>query len=146
MSKFAKSFRNFFGYDVTEEEGEPREEELYEEEPELEPVAAREERRRERRSSKVVDFPGKSTAHAKIIVYRPVSYEDNRSLVDNLKSNKPIILNMDSIDNATAQRILDFMYGACIALGGDLKKISNRIFAVVPADYELIGNSDGIRE
>ena len=144
MSKVASKLRNWFGFDVVEDE-EIEEIEL-EEEQELQPIAAREEKRRERRSQgKVVDLPI-SGGRSKLIVYRPVSYEDTMSIIDNLKSRKPIILNMENIEIDIAQRILDFMSGACSAMGGDIRKISAKIFAVVPADYEIVGNSDGFKE
>lgn len=144
MSKVTTKLKNWLGIDfVDDDAAEP--EELYEEEQELEPIPAREERRRERGRSKVVDLP-MPAARSKLIVYRPESYEDTMSIIGSLKSRKPIILNMESIDIAIAQRILDFMSGAVSAMGGDIRKISNKIFAVVPADYEIVGNSDGIRE
>ncbi|MBR0135547.1 MAG: cell division protein SepF [Clostridia bacterium] len=143
MSKVASKLRNWFGFDVVDEEIDDVE---IEEEQELEPIAAREEKRRERGSrGKVVDLPV-SSARSKLIVYRPVSYEDTMSIIDNLKSRKPIILNMENIEIDVAQRILDFMSGACSAMGGDIRKVSAKIFAVVPADYEIVGNSDGFKE
>ncbi|MBR4658582.1 MAG: cell division protein SepF [Clostridia bacterium] len=144
MSKVASKLRNWFGFDVVEDE-EIEDVEL-EEEQELQPITAREEKRRERKNpGKVVDLPI-SGNRSKLIVYRPVSYEDTMSIIDNLKSRKPIILNMENIEIEVAQRILDFMSGACSAMGGDIRKISAKIFAVVPADYEIVGNSDGFKE
>ena len=143
MSNVASKLRNWFGFDVVEEE--ELEDAVLEEEQELEPIAAREEKRRERTRGKIVEMPGSST-RSKLIVYRPVSYEDTMSIVDNLKSRKPIILNLENIEIDVAQRILDFMSGACSAMGGDIRKISAKIFAIVPADYEIIGNSDGFKE
>lgn len=146
MSKFATKIKNWIGFDVVDEEENSGAPEVEEEVQELEPIAAREEKRRERRPvNKVVEFPAQS-ARSKMIIYRPVSYEDTMSIIGNLKSRKPIILNMENIDIDVAQRILDFMSGACSAMGGDIRKISAKIFAVVPADYEIVGNSDGYKE
>ncbi|MBQ1892878.1 MAG: cell division protein SepF [Clostridia bacterium] len=143
MSKVAAKLRNWLGFDIVEDEESEAVE--FEEEQELKPIAPREEKRKERSRGKVVDLPV-SSAHSKLIVYRPVSYEDTMSIIGNLKSRKPIILNMESIDIEVAQRILDFMSGACSAMGGDIRKVSAKIFAVVPADYEIVGNSDGFKE
>lgn len=144
MSKVAAKLKNWLGFDLVEEDSDVRDEVV--EEQVLEPMPTKEEKRRERKTPpKVVEFPSQS-AHSKIIIYRPVSYEDTMSIIGNLRSRKPIILNMENIDVDVAQRILDFMSGACTALGGDIRKISSKIFAVVPADYEIIGNSDGYKE
>ena len=51
-----------------------------------------------------------------------------------------------STEVETAQRILDFMSGACYAVDGRLYKVSARIFLVAPANYDIIGSSDGFRE
>ena len=147
MSIAAAKLRNWLGLDIVEEDEESRDEPIVEEQ-ELETIARREEKRRERErrpQSKVVEFPSASS-QSKIIIYRPVSYEDTMSIIGNLKSRKPIILNMENIDIDVAQRILDFMSGACSAMGGDIRKISAKIFAVVPADYEIVGNSDGYKQ
>ncbi|MBO4305545.1 MAG: cell division protein SepF [Clostridia bacterium] len=144
MSKVATKIRNWLGFDVVDDE--EIDDIEFEEEQELETIATREEKRRERKSQgKVVDLPISSN-RSKLIVYRPVSYEDTMSIIDNLKSRKPIILNMENIEIDVAQRILDFMSGACSAMGGDIRKVSAKIFAVVPADYEIVGNSDGFKE
>ncbi len=146
MSKVATKLRNWLGLDYEDVDDEFVDEEP-EIEQELEPIAPREERRRERGGrGKVVEMPVQQTNHNKLIVYRPVSFDDTQSIIDNLRSRKPLILNMESIEIDLAQRILDFMCGACSAMGGDICKISAKIFAVVPADYEIVGNSDGFKE
>lgn len=146
MSKVASKLRNWFGLDIEETEDEFYDEDR-EPEQDLEPFEPREEKRRERGGrGKVVDLPVQQSNHNKLIVYRPVSYDDNMIIIENLRSRKPIILNMESIEVPVAQRILDFMTGACMAMGGDIRKISAKIFAVVPADYEIVGNSDGFKE
>ncbi len=133
MSKVAAKIRNWLGFDVVDDE-------------EIDDIEFEEEQELERKSQgKVVDLPISSN-RSKLIVYRPVSYEDTMSIIDNLKSRKPIILNMENIEIDVAQRILDFMSGACSAMGGDIRKVSAKIFAVVPADYEIVGNSDGFKE
>ena len=72
--------------------------------------------------------------------------EHAQNIIDNLKARKPVIVNMEQIEVETAQRILDFMSGACYAVDGRLYKVSARIFLVAPANYDIIGSSDGFRE
>ena len=64
----------------------------------------------------------------KMVVFHPVVYDDAQSIADNLKSSKPIIVNMEELDGATAQRVLDFLLGAVYALDGSISKISRGIF------------------
>ncbi len=78
----------------------------------------------------------------KMIVYHPVSYEDTQIIIDNLKSRKPVIVNMEELDMDCAQRILDFLSGAVYALNGTMCKISRGIFVVAPNNYDVVGNND----
>ena len=87
--------------------------------------------------------PMPNVAAMKMIVYHPVSYEDAQNIIDNLKSRKPVIVNMEELDVAAAQRILDFISGAIYALNGTIAKISRGIFVVAPTNYDVIGNESG---
>ena len=87
--------------------------------------------------------PMPNVAAMKMIVYHPVSYEDAQNIIDNLKSRKPVIVNMEELDVAAAQRILDFISGAIYAINGTIAKISRGIFVVAPTNYDVIGNENG---
>ncbi len=78
----------------------------------------------------------------KMIVYHPVSYEDTQAIIDNLKSRKPVIVNMEELEVDSAQRILDFLSGAVYALNGTMCKISRGIFVVAPNNYDVVGNGE----
>ena len=97
-------------------------------------------RRNVQNDSNVVNLP--NAAQLKMIVYHPVSYEDTQNIIDNLKSRKPVIVNMEELDLECAQRILDFIAGAIYALNGTIYNISRGIFVVAPTNYDVIGNGD----
>ena len=103
-------------------------------------------------SSKVVSMPGSSSnsdAKFNMIIFNPVNYDQAQGIVDSLKQRKPIIVNLDELDVALAQRILDFTSGAVYALGGDIKKAAKNIFLVVPSNVEVateIGEPDPYSE
>ena len=97
-------------------------------------------RRKPAAGNNVVSLP--TAAPMKMVVYHPVSYEDTQNIIDNLKSRKPVIVNMEELEIDCAQRILDFMAGAIYALDGTIYKISRGIFVVAPTNYDVIGNDD----
>ena len=97
-------------------------------------------RRKTAASNNVVSLP--TAAPMKMVVYHPVSYEDTQNIIDNLKSRKPVIVNMEELEIDCAQRIMDFMAGAIYALDGTIYKISRGIFIVAPTNYDVIGNDD----
>ena len=91
-------------------------------------------------NNNVVSLP--TSAQMKMIVYHPVSYEDTQNIIDNLKSRKPVIVNMEELEIDCAQRILDFMAGAIYALNGTITKVARGIFVVAPNNYDVIGSDE----
>lgn len=87
---------------------------------------------------------GKSKSKMRVCVIKPSSFEDVKEISDTLLSNTTIILNMEGIDLALAQRIIDFMMGACYAIDGNLQKISNYIFIITPAAVGISGDLQGL--
>lgn len=109
---------------------------FFEEEPEVQ-----EDSRSRRKQAKVIGMPN-SAAKMRMLVYQPCSYEEAESIIDNLKSRKPVIMNLDELDRELAQRIIDFIGGAVYSLGGDLKKIARNIFVVAPSNVDVMQNVD----
>ena len=78
-----------------------------------------------------------SMASMKMIVYHPVCYDDAQAIVDNLKNRRPVIVNMEELDGACAQRVLDFLLGAIYATNGTANKVSRGIFLFAPHDVAV---------
>ncbi|MDL2217077.1 cell division protein SepF [Christensenellaceae bacterium OttesenSCG-928-M15] len=143
MAKFFSKFLDYIGIEETEmEEGYQdnfyNDDELEEPDSNIVSFSAREKRKA---NSNVVSMPAAS--QMKMIVYHPISYEDTQNIIDNLKSRKPVIVNMEDLEVDCAQRVLDFMVGAVYALNGTIFKISRGIFVVAPINYDVIGNGEG---
>ena len=72
----------------------------------------------------------------------PKSFNDANTIAELLLDRKAVVLNLEGIDMSAAQRIIDFASGACYTVGGNLQKISRKIFIVVPRDMNLSGDFD----
>lgn len=104
-----------------------------------------------RRRSKVIAMPDTSSTRSsyapqdagqmKMIIFKPSSYDETQSVIDSLRARKPVIVNLDEIEVAVAQRILDFISGAVYALNGDIKKAARNIFVVAPSNVEVSTNT-----
>ncbi len=81
-----------------------------------------------------------SNPYVKVMVYQPFSYDDTQTIVDSLKSRKPIIVNLEALDVELAQRVLDFMSGAVYALDGSIHKVSRGIFVLAPSNVDISGD------
>ncbi len=84
-----------------------------------------------------------------VCVIRPKAVEDAREILLTYMENKSIILNLEGLEQKIAQRIIDFIGGACFALDGNLQKISEYIIIITPKNVGVSGDlldvfTDGI--
>nr|MDD6336110.1 cell division protein SepF [bacterium] len=133
-------------------------EDFYEEEPEPIPVSRSARRREERRRArerdavaesedsraKLVSIPSQS--FMKMMLYQPLSYRDTQNIIDNLRNNKPVIVNLENLERDIAQRVLDFLSGAVYALNGRINKVSKGIFVLTPHNVDIGGNMEGVED
>lgn len=134
--KFMNKLLNFIGLEenIIDEMDEAAEEQPRKHNDELiEPVF-----QTRNKKGKVVNIH--QSSYVKVVVYQALTYDDTQSIVDNLKNRKPIIVNLDSLDQDLAQRVLDFMSGAVYALDGTIQKVSKCIFVLVPSNVDIVGN------
>lgn len=110
-------------------------------------TATRTEERIER-NDKVVAL--KRPKHAEISIFSPQSFDDARSIADNLKCGKAVIINLGRMEVTLATRIVDFVSGIIYALEGASRKVGDNIFVFTPsgmginADEEVLGSmADG---
>ena len=81
-----------------------------------------------------------STTQLKVVVVQPVTFEDSKEIADHLKTKKPIVVNLENIDREIAKQIIDFLSGAVYALDGNIQRISNGIFLIVPYNMGIMGD------
>ena len=84
--------------------------------------------------------PLSQTAPFKLVVIEPKAFDECPRLVDNLKSRKPVIINLEKLESDTARKIFDFLSGATYALNGNVQKIANNIFVFAPENVDISAN------
>jgi cell division inhibitor SepF len=82
------------------------------------------------------------TQKFKIVVVEPKHFQESTKLVDNLKSRKPVIINLEKVETDTARKIFDFLSGATYALSGNVQKIANNIFVFLPENVDVTTNAE----
>lgn len=82
-------------------------------------------------------FGNTSTNPFKLVVIEPKGFDECPKLVDNLKSRKPVIINLEKIESDTARKIFDFLSGATYALNGNVQKVANNIFIFAPENVDI---------
>lgn len=154
MSKIMDWVKSSMGIDEDEYAQEEQREEMYEEETPKFQQSSFQHRRRQvtddiplssaPRRSKVVNI--NTTAQLKVFVVQPLSYNDASEIAEHLKVKKPVVVNLEKLDKATAARIFDFLSGAVFALDGSMQKVSNGILLVVPNTMGIMGDfSDDLK-
>lgn len=73
----------------------------------------------------------------KVLVVEPRSFEEVQTIVDQMRSRRPVILNLESLDKDLAQKILNFLNGAIYALGGETQRVSGGIFFFAPQGVDI---------
>ena len=107
---------------------EEKEEDKLEEKEDLEPIITQ-------RGNKVVNIH--STSSAKIMVLRPSSYEEAREIADAIKNRKIVLVNTTNMETKIAQRLVDFISGACCVLGAQLQEVEQRVYLLSPSNVEV---------
>ncbi len=81
-----------------------------------------------------------TTAQLKLVVMQPESFEEARDIANHLKTKKPVVMNLESVEKEVARRIVDFLSGAVFALDGNIQKVSNGIFLIAPYNVGIMGD------
>lgn len=133
-SNLVNKFWNFFGVEQEEEDEDELENLDYEQEDEEEED---EDERRifGRNKSKVVNMP--QTNQVKMVISQPTTFDQSEEICQYLKERKACIVNLEYVNKDVARRIVDFISGGVYALNGHIQKVSNSIFLVAPANYDI---------
>ena len=131
-SNLMNKVRNFFGIEQDEDDEEI---ENYDEEYEQEEGEEEEERKLFGRKNKVVNMP--QTNQVKMVISQPTNFEQSEEICQYLKERKACIVNLEYVNKDVARRVVDFISGGVYALNGHIQKISNSIFLIAPANYDI---------
>lgn len=92
--------------------------------------------------SKLVSINSRNSnrSSSQVFVIKPQEFNEAQKVTDYLKEGKMIVINMEGIEVHAAQRIIDFIGGACYALDGSLQAISSNIFIAAPMNVDVSGD------
>ena len=75
-------------------------------------------------------------------MYEPKSFSDVQTIIERLAGKEAVIVNLESVEIESAQRILDFLSGASYALGGSMRRIKAYTFLITPQGMGITDNND----
>ena len=83
------------------------------------------------KSSKIMSIP--ATTRLQVIVVKPEKYSDAAAIADHFKNKK-------NTNKEVANRLIDFLGGVAYAADGDLKRIANTTYIIVPVNVDISGD------
>lgn len=86
-------------------------------------------------NNKVVNIH--TAASAKVVIIKPNDYDEAVNICDNLKNRKIVVVNTTALEAKIAQRLLDFIGGACYALSGELQQVEKGVYILSPSNVEV---------
>ncbi len=75
-----------------------------------------------------------------VVIIKPERYEDAQEICDQIKTKKPVVVNLEKVEFPVAQRIMDFLSGTCYALEGSIQRVANNIFVIAPENVDISGD------
>ena len=100
---------------------------------------SREEKKRRFTStgSKVISMNGRGV---EVCVIKPQDFAEAQTAADLLKKGRTLVINLEGVELAVAQRSIDFIGGATYAINGSLQAVSSNIFIAAPDNIEVGGD------
>ncbi|MBM3498729.1 MAG: cell division protein SepF [Armatimonadetes bacterium] len=78
-----------------------------------------------------------SSPERRICIARPRNIEEAEQVGERLKRHMPVILNLESTDEAMAQRIADYMSGAVHMVDAKIAKGGRMVWVYAPVDMDV---------
>lgn len=74
-----------------------------------------------------------------VILVKPDRFDDVTSIADHLNDKKSVVLNLEAANREVSRRIIDFLSGVAYANHGNMKKVANSTFIIVPTSVDVMG-------
>ncbi len=85
---------------------------------------------------KTVNF---NQSQMQVVLVKPDRFEDVTSIADHLNARKTVVLNLEVANRDVSRRIVDFLSGVAYANGGNIRKVANSTFIIVPTNVDVLG-------
>lgn len=81
----------------------------------------------------------RANKHSEIIICVR-GLDDCQEIINALLESKSVFINMEPMDDAVAQRVIDMLCGASFALRGTMAKISHRAYLLAPHTVDVVNS------
>lgn len=78
-----------------------------------------------------------ANAMMKVVVINPKNIDDCQQIANCLKEKRPVVINLENVEEPTAVRIIDFISGTIYAIDGAVNKISRNVWLFAPKNVNI---------
>lgn len=96
-----------------------------------------EKRSRHAQNNKVLEMYGREGIKSEIMLRTPKDVSDAAKVCDSIREEKICVIDLTGVERSMAQRVADFLGGACYAINGTIQRISKDIFLIVPSGVRI---------
>ncbi len=145
MGVFDK-IKGVFGVD-DEDEYEYEDDDMYEYEDEIEEITTKKAVKADFNTTKSssnttadrnISF-GDNNSNLEFVLVKPEKFDDAIGIADSLNAKKTVVLNLENTSKEVARRLVDFLSGVAYANSGQLKKVANSTFIIIPQNVDFSG-------
>jgi Uncharacterized protein conserved in bacteria len=73
----------------------------------------------------------------RVHVVEPQGFNDAQEVGDRLKSDQPVIINLQGLSRDLQRRLIDFSSGLTYAIGGSMSRVADQVFLLTPSNVEV---------
>ncbi|MBQ6380296.1 MAG: cell division protein SepF [Clostridia bacterium] len=100
--------------------------------------SVRSESERNDKQNKVVNIH--TTTQVQVVLAHPEKFEGVTKIADHLNNKRTVVLNLEATQRDVARRIVDFLYGAAYANGGEIRRVAASTFIIIPHNVNIVGD------
>ena len=88
-------------------------------------------------NKKADSYDAPLTGGAQVLVLSPEFFSDAPSIVNKIKENKTVVVNLKNTEYEDGRKIFDFLNGAVFALEGTINRIADNVFILAPKQVSV---------
>ncbi|MBO7565420.1 MAG: cell division protein SepF [Clostridiales bacterium] len=91
-------------------------------------------------NSRIVPIKSVSAADTQVVILQPDSIRSSQQVCDHIRAGHTVICNIENVERAVAQRVIDYISGAAYSIDGNVKPIdqNRKTFVVAPRTVALM--------
>ena len=82
----------------------------------------------------------KPASNIKVVLAKPVTFEDGRAVADHLNAKRTVVLNLEGTNRDISRRLIDFLSGVAYANNGQIKRVANCTYIITPRSVDVMGD------